>query len=80
MLLEAISNLEGVDLNCYNPDKYFDMVQNNFAITKKGINFYFNSNPGSNDYLEEDEIKLYISFSSLKGIISKNGILWELVK
>jgi antitoxin component YwqK of YwqJK toxin-antitoxin module len=77
LLQLAIKNLEDMDIPCSDISQYFEMVENKFAITEEGIDFFLIPD---NSFAYEEPITLSIPYSSMKGIINKTGLLKDKVK
>ncbi len=77
LVLKALKELDGADIDCKNPGKLLENLDKAFALTKEGIVFYINLGGDYDDeYFEFDgPVEVLIPYQQLKQIIKKNGIL-----
>ena len=56
LVLKEIAKLDNTEVACYKPSEYFEMVKNSFAITEKGLKFYFpiHNRDGAWDWRSEE--------------------------
>jgi hypothetical protein len=79
-IIAAIRKLEDVQLDCSNPEKYLDQLEERFALSYEGICFYLV--PSGEDGGNGNEIAfvpILIPFKDIPGMI-KNKPLTQLLK